>query len=120
MAIYRNGNSYSASRGDGGVNITEAIERLSGKKRGKSRLPAATERDAIGVAKSETVPSGVEPGFGGGITSPLVEQAYAGSTYYSLVSSDGLFTFEFPDTTTYTDDDGAGDAYVFEHIDPEA
>ena len=69
---------------------------------------------------SEAVPAGAEPGSGGGVTSPLIEQAYAGSTYYSLVSSDGLFVFEFPDQTEYIDDDGAGDSIVFEHLDPSA
>ena len=103
-----------------GVDLGEAIERLLPRKRGKGLLPDPPERDGIGVAVSEAVPAGAEPGSGGGVTSPLIEQAYAGSTYYSLVSSDGLFVFEFPDQTEYIDDDGAGDSIVFEHLDPSA
>lgn len=108
--------------GDNGVNLQEAIERLIARKRGKGLLPDAPPRDGIGVSKSEAVPVGTAPGAtaGVGVISPLIEQAYAGSTYYSLVSSDGLFVFEFPDQTEYIDDDGDGDSFVFEHLDPEA
>ena len=101
------------------INLAEALNRLSGKKRGKGLLPDPPKRDGIGVARSEAVPAGAEPGSSG-IASPLVEQAYTGSTYHSLVSSDGLFVFEFPDQTEYIDDDGAGNTITVKHRDPSA
>lgn len=97
------------------------LRRLIPLKRGQGRLQEAPTRAGIAVARSEaspSAPSGVSSS--GGITSPLVEQTYAGSTYYTLTSSDGLFVIEFADETTYIDDDGAGDSYVVKHIDPDA
>lgn len=96
------------------------IESLLPKKRGKGRLSDPPERDAIDISVSEAVPSGASPGTADGVTSPLVEQTYAGSTYYSLTSSDGLFVYEFPDQTAYIDNNGAGDTITFIHIDPAA
>ena len=121
MAINRNGSDYSQFR-NGGDDIQESIRRLAGiSNRGKGRLKTAPTRGAIDSAASQALPSGADPSSSAsGIVSPLQEQAYTGSTYYSLVSSDGLFTVEFPDQTSYIDDNGAGDTYVFEHIDPAA
>ena len=100
-----------------GQSIQEQLKRLIDTSRGKGRLGTAAERDAIGESRSEAVNSGSEPGAGG-ITSPLVEQEYTGSTFYSWTSSDGLFVLEFGDTSTWIDDDGAGATYVFKNDDP--
>lgn len=121
MPVYRNGSDYS-DRDNGGVDISAALDRLQHKKRGKGRLPPATPRDAIGVAVSEAVPAGVEPGTGSGSgpVSPFVEQPYTGSTYYYKVSSNGLYVEEYGHEVTVIDDDGAGNTYVTKLIDPSA
>lgn len=118
MPIYRKGSEYS-DRDNGGANLADAIERLVPVKRGKGRLKSAPERDAIGESVAEAVPAGADPNSSG-ITSPLVEQAYTGATYYNLTSSDGLFVFEFGHETDYVDNDGAGDTFTIKHIDPDA
>jgi hypothetical protein len=99
------------------VKIAEQLKRLTETSRGTGRLDPAPTRDALPVAVSQAFNSGAEPGTGG-ITSPLVEQEYAGETFYSWTSSDGLFVLEFGDTSTWIDDDGAGATYVFKHDDP--
>lgn len=105
-------------QGTQGVTLADAIERLTKKKRGRGRLDPAASRDAIGVSVAEAVPTATEPGSG--VVSPLVEQAYAGATFYSFTSSDGLFVFEFGDQTDYIDDDGNGDTITVKHLDPSA
>jgi len=53
-----------------------------------------------------------------GIASPLTEQEYTGSDYFQLTSSDGLFVFEFSETTPYLDANSQGVTVV--HRDPDA
>jgi hypothetical protein len=53
-----------------------------------------------------------------GIASPLTEQPYTGDTWYQIISSDGLFVFEYSATTLYYDANGR--AVVVVHIDPDA
>jgi len=102
-------------------NLVKLINSLTNPKRGKGRLGPAPSRKALGQSRSEVLPSGEAPDDGSsGIISPLAEQDYTGSTFYSLTSSDGLFIFEFGDQTEYIDDDGAGSSIVVKHIDPEA
>jgi len=102
-------------------NLVKLINALTNPKRGKGRLGPAPSRKALGQSRAEVLPTGEAPDDGSsGIISPLVEQAYTGSTFYSLTSSDGLFIFEFGDQTEYIDDDGAGTSIVVKHIDPEA
>ena len=101
-----------------GVDLANAIDRLVPPGDGKGRLPPAPARDAIGESVSEALPIATSPtGDGSGPVSPWVEQAYTGSTYYSIVSSDGLFIWEYPDQTIYIDDDGNGDAFTVKHLD---
>lgn len=97
------------------ANDAEQIQRLTRQKRGRGRLGEAADREALEAAESEAVPGGTDPSEGW--ASPLVEQAYTGSTYYSLVSSDGLFIFEYADLTDYLDDDGGGVTRTFKHLD---
>jgi hypothetical protein len=97
------------------ANETENLRRLIQPQRGKGRLQEAAARESLAVAVSEALPA---TGAGDGVSSPLVEQNYTGSTYYSLVSSDGLFVFEFPDQTEYLD--ANSQSIVFEHQDPSA
>jgi hypothetical protein len=98
------------------ANEAESLKRLIKPQRGKGRLQEAAAREALATAISEALPA---TGAGGnGVSSPLVEQNYTGSTYYSLVSSDGLFVFEFPDQTEYLD--ANSQSIVFEHQDPSA
>lgn len=103
---------------NGGIEITEALERLLPRKRGKGRLPPAPTRAGLGPSIAEAVPSGGDRGSGTGWISPIVEQEYTGSTYYYMVDSSGLFTFEFGHELTLIDDDGAGDTYVIKLDDP--
>lgn len=53
-----------------------------------------------------------------GIASPLTEQEYTGSDFYTLTSSDGLFVFEFSATTQYLD--AVSRSVVVVHRDPDA
>lgn len=55
---------------------------------------------------------------GGGVSSPLTEQAYDGTTWYSHVSSDGLFVHEFPAYTEYRDPENL--PIIVNHLDPSA
>jgi len=97
------------------MNETESIKRLIKPMRGKGRLQESAAREALSIAVSEALPA---TGAGDGVSSPLIEQNYTGSTYYSLTSSDGLFVFEFPDQTEYLD--ANSQSIVFEHQDPSA
>lgn len=90
------------------------LERLVSPNRGKGRLQEAPTRDAIPPAVSEAVPEGDPLNAAGGIASPLTEQAYTGSTYLTLTSSDGLTVFEYPDETDYLD--GNGDTVTVIHL----
>lgn len=104
-----------------GTNLAETLQRLQSKpKRGKGRLPPAAPRDGLPESVAESVPTGASPGdtSGSGIVSPLAEQAYAGATFYSLTSSDGLFVFEYPASTEYVDDDGFGASIIVKHLAP--
>jgi hypothetical protein len=94
----------------------DTIQRLTRQPRGTGRLDTPAVREALPEAISEAVPPGTDTSPGG-LVSPLVEQAYAGSTYYSLVSSDGLFVYEYGDQTEYVDDDGTGVSMVVKHLD---
>jgi len=96
--------------------LADAIERINSRKRGKGRLGEAATRTTLPVAVSEAVPTASTEGDG--IISPLVEQEYAGATFYSLTSSDGLFVLEYGDTTTLIDNDGTGNTFVIKHDDP--
>ena len=101
-----------------GLSLAEAIERINAKKRGKGRLGPAAKRDKIAVSTAEAVPG--TAATGGSIGSPWVEQYYDGSQgYYELVSSDGLFTFEFGAQTDYINDDGTGETITIKHRNPE-
>lgn len=102
-----------------GVSLSEAIERLAPKRRGKGRLAPAPAREGIATDVVEVLPS-ADPLNASGLVSPLVEQAYAGTTYYNFTSSCGFIVFEFADSTTYIDDGGSGSAVVFQHLDPDA
>jgi hypothetical protein len=97
------------------ANEAESLKRLIKPQRGKGRLQEAAAREALATAISEALPA---TGAGDGVSSPLVEQNYTGSTYYTLTSSDGLFVFEFPDQTEYLD--ANSQSIVFEHQDPSA
>jgi hypothetical protein len=88
-----------------GLTIQQQIKRLADPPRGKGRAGEIPDRDAIPAAKSEAVPDTEAISNGTGIASPLTEQAYSGSAYYQLVSSDGLFVLEFPVQTRYLDAD---------------
>jgi uncharacterized protein YidB (DUF937 family) len=101
-----------------GADLKELLERLVNPERGKGRLGAAAARSALGPSVATAYPTAAQPGAVGGLVSPVVEQAYAGSTFYSWVSSDGLTVLEFGDTTTWIDDDGAGVTFVIKHDDP--
>lgn len=101
------------------TDIADTLKRLVAPDRGPGRLPDAPSRSALSVAISEAVPEAAQGG-GGGVVSPLVEQAYAGATYYSITSSDGLFVFEYGDQTEYLDADGLGESLIVKHIDQDA
>lgn len=101
-----------------GLSLAEAIERINAKKRGQGRLGPAATRDKIDVSIAEAVP-GTAPSEGD-VGSPWVEQYYDGAQgYYELVSSDGLFTFEFGTETDYLNNDGTGDIIKIKHRNPE-
>lgn len=119
MPIYKNGNEYSQYAA-GGTDITESIERIAGtQKRGKGRLKPAPTREKIGPAKSIAYPDAASGTANPtGISGPLDEQPYSGSTYYYETSSDGLFVIEFPEYTDYLDADLI--TLRFNHIDPNA
>ena len=102
-----------------GLSLAEAIDRINAKKRGRGRLGPAASRDKIAVSIVEAVPAST-PTQSTSLASPWVEQYYDGAEgYYELVSSDGLFTFEFGAETTYLTDDGNGDAVIIKHRNPE-
>ena len=82
----------------------------------RQREPLSALPSADPVPGSTTTATPTPEGDGGGIDSPLTEQPYAGSTYYQLISSDGLFVFEFADETEYLD--AAGRSVVVEHLEP--
>lgn len=94
----------------------DTVQRLTRQPRGTGRLDAPAAREALAEALSEAVPAGAGD-TGAGLVSPIVEQAYTGTTYYSLVSSDGLFVYEYADETEYVDDDDAGVSFVVKHLD---
>ncbi len=93
--------------------IQEQLERLAGKKRGKGRLPPAAPRAALPADTVTVYPTAESPN-GGGIASPLTEQAYTGETWKTLTSSDGLFVFEYGDQTEYVD--GNNDTVTVVHL----
>ena len=107
---YKKGNEYSQFD-NGGLDLTETIQKLVNPKRGKGRLPPAPAREGIAEAKSESVPNSKAPSSGG-IASPLTEQLYDGLTFYNLTSSDGFIVFEYPDQTEYIDFDGQTIVFV--------
>lgn len=99
--------------------LADLVRRLSPQPRGKGRLPEAPAVAGLPASKVEAVPSGGRGAVtGAGIVSPLLEQPYTGSTYYQLVSADGLFVFEYPAETTYRDDNGTGASFTFSHSIP--
>ncbi len=101
-----------------GLSLAEALDRIKAKKRGQGRLPPAAKRDKINVSVVETIPGSTQQSSS--LQSPWVEQYYDGAEgYYNLVSSDGLFTFEFGAETEYLTDGGAGDAVTIQHRNPE-
>lgn len=95
MPIYRDGNAYS-DRG-GGVDITDAIDRLIPRKRGKGRLSDPPTRDALPSLQAIAYPDGGRS----------LSAGAANRTAYTLTSSDGLFQLQ-----GYTDD--VGTFYVTE------
>lgn len=99
--------------------LQKLLEQLTGGARGPGRLQEPATRGAIPQDVVEGVPEAAATS-GGGITSPLVEQAYAGAVFYSLTSSDGLIVFEFGDETEYIDNDGNGNTITVKHRDPAA
>ena len=103
-----------------GVNNATTAARLMPPSRGKGRLKPAAAREKIGVSRAEATPTSdeEESSGAGGWVSPIVEQAYSGSTFYQHVDSSGLFTLEFGDTWTGIDDDGNGDTYIIKNDDP--
>lgn len=94
----------------------EDLTRILPKKRGTGRLDEPVAREPIAADWVVALPQAA--GTGSGIASPLTEQEYAGETWYQLISSDGLFVFEFPDQTTYLD--AAETEVVVVHRDPDA
>ncbi len=100
------------------LNLGSVIDRAYRKKRGKGRAKVAPNRDKIEKSISVARPAAAE---GGGLTSPLVEQYYDGSNgYFQLTSSDGLFVFEYGQTTDYIDADGSGNLITVKNLDPDA
>lgn len=123
--VYRSGNSFSDTRqGPDDADLARVIRKLTGTQRRRISgrlLDASPQRDAIGKERASApreATGTAEVSGSEGIASPLTEQAYEGATYYSLVSSDGLFIYEFPDETTYLDADLR--EVVVRHLDPEA
>ncbi|MCB1723196.1 MAG: hypothetical protein KDJ39_05830 [Gammaproteobacteria bacterium] len=100
-----------------GDDIGDQLRRLSGQSRGGNRAGEAPTRDAIPESVSEAVPEAVSS-TGGGTAWPIEEQAYAGATFYMMVSSDGLTAFEYGDVTTYLDNNG--DQAPVINLDPSA
>jgi len=99
------------------ANLSDQLKRFINTSRGRGRLDPAPERDAIGIATSEGLPTANETSTGGGgIASPLTEQAYTGATFYNLTSSDGFFVLEYPATTEYLD--ANSDTVEVVHLDP--
>lgn len=95
-------------------NLPAQLAALINPARGTGRLEEAATRGAIGVSVTEAQPA--TPSGTGALVSPLTEQAYAGATWYSLVSSDGLFVFEYPDETEYRD--AVNTSIVVQHLAP--
>lgn len=98
------------------LTVQELLARLRPPERGNGGLAPAAERAAIPEAVSQAKPTAAQPGGGSGVVSPLVEQAYAGSTFLTMTSSDGLFVFEYGDETDYIDNGGIGNTYTFQHL----
>lgn len=92
--------------------LAELLRTLTDPPRGKGRLGEPAARSALGIASSEGIPS--ESLAGGGVAWPLTEQAYTGSTYYTLTDSTGFWVFEYPDETDYLD--GNGDTGTVIHL----
>ena len=102
------------------LGINKIIDRANRKKRGKGRIGPAANRDKINKGIGVARPSGASLGSGGALTNPLTEEYNDGALgYWDMVSSDGLFTFEYLKEITYTDADGAGDSYTWKQIDPD-
>ena len=80
----------------------ELINRITRTGRGKGRLAAAPSRDAIKVSTSEARNATTQATSGGGVASPLTEISNS-ATVWTWTSSDGLFSFEIPQETTYED-----------------
>lgn len=82
----------------------------------RQREPLAALPGGVTVAGSTSTATPTPEGDGGGIDSPLTEQQYQGAVYYQLVSSDGLFVFEFAEETEYKD--AANRSVVVKHLAP--
>ena len=98
--------------------LKTALNRLIPQKRGKGRLPAADNRDPIPASKSRGKRS-VGGGSGGGITSPLTEQAGKRTNHANrtLTSSDGLFVIVYQPIKSAQFVDGDGNAVTVTYVD---
>lgn len=99
MPIYKDGNSYS-DRG-GGDDITDQIDRLLPKKRGKGRLGPAPSREALPVSVAEVLPESTKPG--GGISWPLTETSRVTET---------VRVYDPNDATRYVDVERVTELYL--------
>lgn len=98
--------------------ISDVIDRLTKKRRGKGLLGPAAQRDGLPISTAIAYPAGAEAAVGStGIASPLTEQEPPNTNTYTLTSSDGLFVFEFATTSRYLDASSA--ELVVIHRDPE-
>lgn len=123
MPIYRSGNSFSDTRaGTVNAELAKVIKALTvGSRRrvtGKPLDPAPVKQPIGPERKVVPRDVGGDPVSGGGPVSPLVEQRYAGSTYYQRVSSNGLYAWEFGHEATLIDADGTGSTFVIKRDNP--
>lgn len=124
MPVYRSGNEFSDRPANlqNGEPIVEIIKALTNTKRRRvtgRELSPAEAREAIAAQRGVAYRLKEENGgdSAGGIDSPLTEQYYEGILWYGVVSSDGLFVFEFPASTTYIDNSHR--EVVVVHLDPD-
>jgi len=100
--------------------LSDQLKRFINTSRGTGRLDPAPEREAIGAAASQGLPTANEPstGGGGGIASPLTEQSRVTTTVTVADISDPTFEIDFDVATQITFLDADGETVVINFATP--
>jgi len=95
------------------MGLREDLKRFINTSRGRGRLDPAPERDAIGIAVSEGLPTANEPSTsGGGIASPLTEQSRTTQTVTVACDGDPTIFVDIEQATQIVFQDANGDEVI--------